>query len=121
MNSPLFWLSLTILCIAVQGVYSMLELASVSFNRVRLEYYVAKKIKRAMWLHYLLQKPSRLFGTVMLGVNVALQIGSQTSREFYSSVGLDPDLAPLTQVFLVVILAELTPLFAARRYPESVV
>lgn len=57
----------------------------------------------------------------MLGVNVALQVGSQTSREFYSSIGLDPDLAPITQIFLVVILAELAPLFAARRYPEHVV
>lgn len=88
----------------------MLELAAVSFNRVRLEYYVSKKIKRAVWLHYLLQKPSRLFGTVMLGVNVALQVGSQSAREFYSSIGLDPNWAPLSQVFLVVILAELTPL-----------
>ena len=120
-SSPLFWFTITLACIAVQGVYSMLELAAVSFNRVRLEYYVSKKMKRALWLRYLLQKPSRLFGTVMLGVNVALQVGSQTAREFYSSVGLDPDLAPLTQVFMVVIFAEIAPLFAARRYPEHVV
>ena len=121
MNSPLFWLSMTILCIAVQGIYSMLELAAVSFNRVRLEYYVSKKIKRAIWLQNLLQKPSRLFGTVMLGVNVALQIGSQSASQFYSSIGLNPDIAPLTQIFLVVVFAELVPLFAARRYPEHVV
>jgi putative hemolysin len=122
MNStPLFWFAVTLLCVAVQAIYSMLELAAVSFNRVRLEYYVSKQMKRAFWLRYLLEKPSRLFGTVMLGVNVALQVGSQTSREFYSSIGLDPDWAPLTQVFIVVILAELAPLFAARRFPEHVV
>lgn len=121
MNSTLYWFLLTILCLAVQGFFSMLELASVSFNRVRLEYYVSKKIKRAIWLQYLLQKPSRLFGTVMIGVNVALQVGSQTAREFYRSIGLDPDMALFTQVFLVVILAELAPLFAARRFPEHVV
>lgn len=57
MNStPLFWFTITIICIAVQGLYSMLELAAVSFNRVRLEYYVSKKVKRALWLRYLLQK-----------------------------------------------------------------
>lgn len=121
MNSTLYWFILTILCLAVQGFFSMLELASVSFNRVRLEYYVSKKIKRAIWLQYLLQKPSRLFGTVMIGVNVALQVGSQTAREFYRSIGLDPDMALFTQIFLVVILAELAPLFAARRFPEHVV
>src|ERR1700722_2818149 len=114
-------LFLTILCIAVQGFFSMLELASVSFNRIRLEYYVSKKIKRAEWLKHLLKKPSRLFGTVMLGVNVALQVGSQTAREFYSTIGLDPDIAPITQVFLVVIFGELVPLFAAHRFPEHVV
>ena len=121
MNSPLFWLFFTIACLAVQGFFSMLELASVSFNRVRLEYYVSKKITRAIWLQYLLQKPSRLFGTVMIGVNVALQVGSQTAREFYRSMGWDPDLAVLTQVFFVVIFGELVPLFAARRFPEHVV
>ena len=121
MTSSLALLLLTFLCIAVQGFFSMLELAAVSFNRVRLEYYVSKKIKRAIWLQYLLKKPSRLFGTVMLGVNVALQVGSQTAREFYRSIGLDPDLAPLSQIFLVVIFGELVPLFAARRYPEHVV
>jgi CBS domain containing-hemolysin-like protein len=120
MNSTIYWFSLALLCVAVQGFFSMLELAAVSFNRVRLEYYVSKKIKRAIWLQYLLKKPSRLFGTVMIGVNVALQVGSQAAREFYRSVGLDPDLAALTQIFLVVICAELAPLFAARRFPEHV-
>jgi len=121
MSGALFWFLFTIACLAIQGFFSMLELASVSFNRVRLEYYVSKKIKRAIWLQYLLQKPSRLFGTVMIGVNVALQVGSQTAREFYRSLGLDPDFAAISQVFFVVVFGELVPLFAARRFPEHVV
>lgn len=99
----------------------MLEMAAVSFNRVRLEYYVNKGIKRAIWLQHLLQKPSRLFGTVMLGVNIALQIGSQSSREFYRALHLDPDIAAVTQIFFVVIVAELAPLFAAHKFAEHVV
>ena len=121
MTNPLLWLAITLFCVAVQGFYSMLEMAAVSFNRVRLEYYVSKGMKRAIWLQYLLQKPSRLFGTIMLGVNIALQVGSQSSREFYRALNLNPDLAPLTQIFLVVILAELAPLFAARRFSEHVI
>ncbi len=99
----------------------MLEMAAVSFNRVRLEYYVNKGIKRAIWLQYLLKRPSRLFGTVMLGVNIALQVGSQSSREFYRAFNLDPDIALVTQIFFVVIVAELAPLFAAHRYAEHVI
>ena len=120
-NGTLFWLLITLFCVFTQGVYSMLEMAAVTFNRVRLEYYVAKGMKRAKWLQFLLKKPSRLFGTIMLGVNIALQVGSQSSREFYRALNLDPNIAPLTQVFLVVIFAELTPLLAARKYAEHVV
>lgn len=99
----------------------MMEMAALSFNRVRLQYYVSKGIKRAIWLQKMLQKPSRLFGSVMLGVNIALQFGSQSSRELYQALHLDPDIAPLTQILLVVIFAELAPLFAARRFSEQVI
>lgn len=120
-SSTWLWLAVTLLCIVVQGIYSMLEVASISFNRVRLQYYVSRGIKRACWLQRLLQEPSRLFGAVMLGVNLALQVGSQSARELYRSFGLNPDWAPLTQIFFVVIVAELAPCFAARRYAEHVV
>lgn len=117
----IFWLSLTLLCILIQGCYAMIEMAALSFNRVRLQYYVSKGHKRAVWLQYLLQKPYRLFGAVMLGVNLALEIGSQSARELYTSLHLNPDLTPITQIFLVVIFAELSPLFAARRCSEHVI
>ncbi len=121
MTSAFLWFFITLFCIAVEGVYSMIEMAVLSFNRVRLEYYVSKGMKRAIWLQYILQQPSRLIGSVMLGVNIALQVGSQSAREFYSAIGLNPDIAPLTQVFLVVIFGELAPLFAARRFSEHAV
>ena len=98
----------------------MLEMACVSFNKIRLQYYVSKGYKRAIWLNYLLQHPSRLFGTTLICVNVGLIVGSECSREFYSSIGLNPDWAPLTQVFFVVIFGELSPMFAARNYAENV-
>lgn len=120
-NQPLFWFCLTILCLCIQSTFSMLEMASVSFNKVRLQYYVSKGKYQAIWLNYLLQKPSRLFGTTLLMVNAALQIGSECSRELYQSLGLVPDFAILTQVVLVLIFAELSPMFAARRYAENVV
>ena len=105
----------------IQAFYTMLEMASVSFNKVRLQYYVSKGNKRAVWLNFLIHNPARLFGTTLLGVNIALQIGSECSRQFYYSLDLSPDLAPLTQVFFVLIFAELAPMFAARLYAEHVV
>lgn len=98
----------------------MMEMACVSFNKVRLHYYVQQGDARAQKLHYLLHHPFRLFGTTLIGVNVAMVISSECAREFHSALGLSPDLAPLSQVVLVVIFGELAPMFAARHYAENV-
>lgn len=114
------WLLLNLFSIICLAFYSMMEMASVSFNRVRLHYYISKGNKRAEWLNYLLQHPSRLFGTTLIGVNVAMVAGSECAREFHSAIGLSPDLAPISQVILVIIFGELSPMFAARHYAEHV-
>lgn len=98
----------------------MQEMACVSFNRIRLHFYVSKGMRRAIWLNHLLQNPARLFGATLISVNCAMFIGSECARETYISLGLNPDLAPISQVILVVVFAELSPMFAARHYAERV-
>lgn len=120
MHTALGWMALNILTLMALGFYSMQEMACVSFNKIRLQYYVSKGMKRALWLNYLLQHPARLFGTTLVGVNAAMFIGSECARESYIALGLDPDFAVLSQVVLVIIFAELAPMFAARRYAEHV-
>ena len=119
-HEAILFFVLTLVSIMIQAFFSMMEMASVSFNKVRLQYYVSKGVKKAKWLNALLNNPTRLFGTTLLGVNGALQFGSECSRRFYSAMGLSPDWAPLSQIFLVVIFAELAPMFAARSYAENV-
>ena len=121
MDNWAFFLLLILISLIVQGFYSMLEMASVSFNRVRLQFYVSQGNRRAKWLSSLLNNPTRLFGTTLIGVNAAMQFGSECARRFYSSLELSPDWAPITQIFIVLIFAELAPMFAARRYAENVV
>ena len=118
MNGWLFFLLLTLFCILTEAFFSGFEMACVSFNRVRLEFYASKNKRRAVWLKFLLDKPSRLFGTTLIVVNIVLQLGSEAARRFYEAINLSPDFAPLTQIFIVVIFGELAPLFAARRHPE---
>ena len=55
----------------------------------------------------------------MLGVNTSMLLGSECARRLYFSLGLTPDWAPLTQVILVVIFAEIAPMVAGRRFAES--
>lgn len=119
-RESIFFLILSLLCVVFQGFFSMFEMASVSFNKARLTFYTSKKMKKAIWLEYLLQRPSRLFGTTLILVSTFLQLGSEASRRFYESIGLSPDIAPLSQVLLIVVFGELSPLFAARRYPERI-
>lgn len=113
-----FFLILIVCCLIVQGFFAMAEMACVSFNKVRLQYYVSKNNRRALWLNDLLQHPGRLFGTALICINTALLVGSEAARRFYESIHLSPDWAPLSQVFIVLIFAEIAPLFAGRRYAE---
>ncbi len=115
-----YYLTLVIVCLVIQGFFAMLELACVSFNKVRLQYYVSKKHRGALWLSFLLHRPALLFGTTLIGVNAALVVGSECSRRLYDSLGLSPDWAPLTQIVIVLIFAEMAPMFAGRRYAEHV-
>lgn len=119
-SSFMWWMFWNLVSMAVLAFYSMGEMACVSLNKIRMHYYVSKGIKRAIWLTYLMQDPARLFGTTLICVNAAMMIGSEFARKSYESLGINPDLAPLTQVTLVIIFAELAPMFAARRYPEHV-
>jgi len=113
-----FFLLLIVVCLIIQGFFAMLEMACVSFNKVRLLYYVNKNKRPAIWISKLLKQPAQLFGTTLIGVNTALQIGSEAARHFYISLGLSPDWAPLSQVFIVLIFAEIGPLIAGRRFAE---
>lgn len=118
MSEVRFYLLLTLLFLFVQGIFAMLEMACVSFNKVRLQYYVKQNIRRAKWLNYLLKRPTLLFGATLIGVNASLVIGSECSRRLYDALGVSPDWAPITQILLVLIFAELAPMFAGRRYAE---
>lgn len=113
-----FYLLLTLLFIATQAVFAMLEMATICFNKVRLQYWVSQGKRRAKWLSHLLSRPGLLFGTVLIGINASLLIGSECSRRLYEAMGYSPDWAPLSQIFIVILFAELIPMFAGMRYAE---
>jgi CBS domain containing-hemolysin-like protein len=120
MSSSLLYLIILLSCLVFEAFFVMQEMASVSFNKVRLQYFLSIGSKRAKWLNYLLSHPTKLYGTTLICSNAALLLGSEAARRLYESSGLSPDLAPLTQVVLVLVLAEMAPMFAARRHPEQV-
>jgi len=66
-----FLVILILICVVIQGFFAMAEMACVSFNKVRLQYYISKGSKRAIWLSDLLHNPARLFGTALICINAA--------------------------------------------------
>jgi CBS domain containing-hemolysin-like protein len=120
MNSPIFYLVILLSCLLFEAFFVMQEMACVSFNKVRLQYFLSIGSKRAKWLNFLLSHPTKLYGTTLISSNAALLLGSEAARRFYEANGLSPDLAPITQIVLVLVFAEMAPMFAARRHPEQV-
>lgn len=120
MKPWVFFVLITVGCLICQSFFTMMEMAFVSFNRMRLQYYISRGSKKAKWLNKLLNNPIYLFGTTLIGVNFFLQLGSEASRSVYISLGLNPDFSAISQILLVVIFAELSPMFAARLHTEHV-
>lgn len=117
-GAAVFWLFSTIFWTFVMSFYSMQEMACISFNRLRLEFAVRAGSRQAAWIKSLLDKPTTLFGTTLIGVNVALMISSESMRRCFSALGLNPNLSPLILAPYVLIIGELIPMFAARLFPE---
>ncbi len=115
------WLVLDFLSLIALSFFSMFEMAAISFDRLKVDYYVARGYRRIIWLQELLDKPSALFGTTLVGVNLSLVFGAECSRNLFFAWGISPDFAPLMQITLAIILGELAPMFAARKHPEHVV
>ena len=120
MSEPFVLVIWILAALILQAFFSMTEMSIVSFNKVRLQYYVGQGSKRAKWLSKMLKNPARLFGTTLIGVNLMLQFSSECARRFYFDIGVSPDWSALSQTILILIFAELSPLFAARRYAEHV-
>ncbi len=115
------FLLFVVISLVFQAYFTMMEMALVSYNRIRLQYHISRGEKKALTLERLLARPTYLFGTTLIGVNFFLVLGSENSRLFVAEMGFDPTWALIPQIFLVVIFAELAPLFAARAHAEHVV
>lgn len=96
----------------------MQEMACISFNRLRLEFAVREGRRREKWIKSMIDNPTALFGTTLIGVNVALVISSESMRQLFCALDLNPNLSPLIQAPYVLIIGELIPMFAARLFPE---
>lgn len=117
-TATLFWLISTFFWATLMSFFSMQEMACISFNRLRLELSIRSGSRRALWIKNMLENPVLLFGTTLIGVNVALVVSSESMRRLFSALDLNPNYSPCIHVPYILIFGELIPMFAARRHPE---
>jgi putative hemolysin len=116
----LIWLLLNLATLILLAFFSMAEMAIISANPIRLEFLASQNVASAKQLLSLLKMPSRLFATTLIGVNIFMMSGSEFAREFHTSLGINPEWAPLSQIFIVILFGELVPQFAARRFSDTI-
>jgi putative hemolysin len=117
-EGALFWFIMTLFWTFVMSFYSTQEMAAISCNKLRVEYYATEKKPWAIKLYSLLENPTLLFSTTLIAVNVALTISSECARRLFSSIGINPNLSPFTHIPFLLLFGELVPMFAARLHAD---
>lgn len=115
-----FWLVNVLLWTSLMAFYSMEEMAAISCNRIKLEFYAVEGKSWAIWLEEFLKNPTRLFTTTLIGVNIALMVSSEAMRRLFESIDINPNFSPFIHIPFVLLVGELVPMFAARTYSEHV-
>ncbi len=122
---------LIMLCIAVCWFFANSEMAMLSSNRLKLKSASKAGDKRADIILALLNNPERLFGTTLVGTNLA-SIVSTVCSDYYFQVVLEEPLKTIgvgtdipldlftscIMVPMVLIFGELYPMYVARAYPN---
>lgn len=118
MISCIFWIISAFVWTFLMSFFSTQEMACISYNRLKLEAASKKGIQSALRIKSMVENPLLLFGTTLFGVNICLVVSSESMRQAFDSVGLNPNLSALVHIPYVLIFGELVPMFAARLFPE---
>ena len=126
----LFYIGIIIIFISIQGFLAKSEMAMVSCNKFRIQYLARNDNKRAAIIVFLLNNPHRLFGTTLLGINLATILATSAADYYFhnyivSYLTLIENFISLELLILIImepivlIFGELYPMSIARKYPNS--
>lgn len=118
-----FLLLATLVMILLSAFFSGSETAMMALNRYRLRHLVNEGNRSARKANWLLQKPDRLLGVILLGNNLVIFIAASSAtliatRLWGEAVGAI--VAPLVMTPIALIFAEVTPKTVAARRPEFI-
>ncbi len=123
MSIETLYVILLITCIVLVAFFSSAETAFISLQRFRLQHMVQTKVKGADTIAKLVEKPERMFSTILLGDNfvniVAASLATVLAVDIFGEkYGIIVASASLTVVLLI--FGDVIPKTVAARHSEKV-
>lgn len=121
-------LAVTIFCIIIQAFFAASEMALISLDYITMKRNAEKGDPKAKTAVFFLENPSLLFGTTLLGVNLAIILNSATASFLtgiileQNSIEISPQMQGIiTTLFLMPVIlffGEIIPMGFSRLNPE---
>lgn len=117
--SLIFIILLIIFSLVMQAFFASSEMGIISSNRIKISHRALHGDKRAKQLERLLENPEKLLGTTLVGVNIAVIVGSSMAASLTSRIFENPEVAAGTATLimlpLILIFGQILPMTFARR------
>lgn len=108
------------LLLFVSAFFSLTETSLYSLNKIRLDYLIKQKNKRAISVFNIINEPDKLLSTLLTGNNIVnttvSTIGTTVAIYYLQEWGVI--LAPFIVAFILLIFAETFPKVLATQFPE---
>ncbi len=117
------FLLVIIFCLVLEGFFAGAETAIMSVKKLKIKYLAETGNKRAKKLRDLLDNPKIFLSTVLIGVNIAVIIGSAFASRLVSSFVPQNFVSLCTTLFvlpLALFFGEIVPKVIARLYSTKV-
>lgn len=116
-----FMLALFFVLLFVSAFFSLTETALFSINKVRLDFLIKQKNKKAISIFNIINEPDKLLSTLLTGNNivntVVSTIGTTLALYYFHAWGVI--MAPLIVTTILLLFSETFPKMLATQFPET--
>jgi len=110
------------LLLIISGFFSAAETSLMSLSKIRVRYMVDENVKGAKLVQKLVENPSKLIGSVLVGNNIANIAGSAIATALTMKLfeGNAVAIATIAMTILILVFSEITPKSLAAQNSEKV-
>ncbi|MFZ5967046.1 MAG: HlyC/CorC family transporter [Bacillota bacterium] len=122
MDSSSYWHFIALFCLlCFSAFFSASETALMSLSKIRIRHMMEEKIKGAEVIDRMIENPSKLLGTILVGNNIvnigASALATSLAMDFFGKSGVG--IATAFMTVFVLVFGEITPKSLAAQNSES--